>query len=181
MHKFVPKVANQTSINFTKEEFTLLNKGLQYNLHSKNKNWFKNLAIEADTAISMADVNDQDFLKRTIAKQLRNIAQNSTESHHKKQKFVTEKRILRTIKEKLEFNNACISSADKGKTIVVLSRSDYSEKISQFVNDNKFEKIDTDPTTLFQKQANQAIQRSIIIRNEQKWKLKNMNPTPPPL
>jgi hypothetical protein len=93
--------------------------------------------------------------------------------------FVTEKRILRNLKVKLELNNACVTSADKGKTVVVISRSDYSEKISQFINDNKFEKINTDPAVAFQKQANQAIQSSITIKNEQKWKLKSMNPTPP--
>jgi hypothetical protein len=123
LHKFYPKVVNQTSIDFTKEELTLLNKGLQYNLHGKNKNWFTNLAIEADTAISLADIKDQDFLKRTIA-------QKSSQARHKKQKFIIEKRILRSLKEKLELNKACITSADKGKTIVVLSRSDYSGKIS---------------------------------------------------
>jgi hypothetical protein len=88
LHKFFPKVVNQTSIDFTKEELTLLNKGLQYNLHSKNKNWFKNLAIEADTAISLAEAHDQDFLKRTIAKQLQNIALRSKEARHKKQMFL---------------------------------------------------------------------------------------------
>jgi hypothetical protein len=41
LHKFYPKVVNHTSINFTKDELMLLNKGLQYNLHGKNKNWFK--------------------------------------------------------------------------------------------------------------------------------------------
>jgi hypothetical protein len=64
LHKLFPKVVNHTSIDFTKEELTLLNKGLQYNLHSKNKNWFKNLAIEADTAISMADAQDPRFFKK---------------------------------------------------------------------------------------------------------------------
>jgi hypothetical protein len=61
LHKFFPKVVNYTNIDFTKEEITLLSKGLQYNLHNKNKSWLKYLAIEADTAISMADAQDQDF------------------------------------------------------------------------------------------------------------------------
>jgi hypothetical protein len=49
---------------------------------------------------------------------------------------------------------------------------------SLFINDNNFEK-NRHPTAVFQKQANQAIQSSIAIRNAQKWKLKSMNPTPP--
>jgi hypothetical protein len=96
------------------------------------------------------------------------IAHKSSQARYDRQKFAIEKRTLRSLKEKLELNKACIASADKGKTIVVLKVSDYSGKISQFINDNNFEKVNTDPTVGFQKQANQAIQSNIAIRNTQK-------------
>jgi hypothetical protein len=54
---------NKTCIAFTNDEMALLNKGLQFNTSCKNKHWFKNLALEADTAISQANSEDQDFLK----------------------------------------------------------------------------------------------------------------------
>jgi hypothetical protein len=43
MYKYncYPRVVNKTSIMFTNEEIMLLNKGLQYNLHCKNKDWLK--------------------------------------------------------------------------------------------------------------------------------------------
>jgi hypothetical protein len=179
LHNFYPKVVNKTNIAFTKDEMVLLNRGLQYNIHCKNKIWFKNLALEADTAISMTDTKDQDFLKRTIANKLKVIAHNSSLACHNRLKFAIEKRVLLSLKEKLAFNSACITSADKGKTVVVLNVSDYNEKISHFIKDNGFEKLDIDPTSGFQKQANQAIQSNIAIRNIQKWKLKSLNPTPP--
>jgi hypothetical protein len=179
LHKFFPKVVNHTNMDFTKEKITLLSKGLQYNLHNKNKSWFKYLAIEADTAICMADAQDQDFLKRTIETQLRNIARKSKEARYDKQMFINEKKILQNLKAKLELNYACVTSADKGKTVIVISKYDYSDKISQFINDNKFDSSNTDPTVAFQKQSNQAIQSSTIIKNEHKWKLKSINPTSP--
>jgi hypothetical protein len=73
LHNFYPKAVNKTNIDFTKDEIVLLNKGLQYKYIVKTKIGFKNLALEADTAISMADTKDQDFLKRTIAKKLKAI------------------------------------------------------------------------------------------------------------
>jgi len=85
---------------------------------------------------------------------------------------------LQNLKVKLELNHACVTNADKGKTVVVVSKHDYSGKISQFINDNKFDRSNTDPTVAFQKQSNQAIQSSTIIKNEHKCKLKSMNPTP---
>jgi hypothetical protein len=154
----------------------LLNRGLQYNLHCKNKDWFKKLALEADTAISLAEPKDQDFLKRTIANKL---AHNSLSSYHNRLKFVLEKRALLSLKEKLSYNNACVASADKGKTVVVIDVKDYNEKISHFIKDNDFVKLDIDPTNGYLKQANQAIHSSIAIKNTDKWKLKSLNPTPP--
>jgi hypothetical protein len=108
-----------------------------------------------------------------------NIARKSKVARHDKQMFVNEKKILQNLKVKLELNHACVTSADKGKTVVVVSKHDYSDKISQFVNDNKFDRTNTDPRVAFQKQSNQAIQSSTIIKNEHKWKIKSMNPTPP--
>jgi hypothetical protein len=118
------------------------------------------------------------FLKRTIATQLQNIASKSKEARHDKQMFVNEKKILQNLKVKLELNHACVTSADKGKTVVVVSKHDYSDKISQFINDNKFDRSNTDPTVAFQKQSNHAIQSSTIIKHEHKCKLKSMKPTP---
>jgi hypothetical protein len=45
-----------------------LSKGLQYNLHYKTKDWFKMLALEADTAVQLADPNEQNYLRYVIAK-----------------------------------------------------------------------------------------------------------------
>jgi hypothetical protein len=179
-HNFYPRVVNKTNIAFSNDEMALLNRGLQYNMHCKNKNWFRNLALEADTAISMADTNDQDFLKRTIANKLKVIAHNSAFTRYNRLNFAIGKRTLLSLKDKLELNNACIASADKGKAIVVLNVIDYNEKISHFIKDNSFEKLDTDPTCGFQKQVNQAIQSIIAINNAQKWKLKSLKPNPPP-
>ena len=51
-HKFYPRTINTTDINFSEQEMTLLEKGPKYNLHSKPKDWIRNLALEAETAIT---------------------------------------------------------------------------------------------------------------------------------
>jgi CRISPR/Cas system-associated endonuclease Cas1 len=55
----LPKSSNTTDTLFTKEEIHLLNKGLQYNLHHKQKNWIETLGLEAETAISNLDPAEQ--------------------------------------------------------------------------------------------------------------------------
>jgi hypothetical protein len=170
---------NKTNIAFTKDEMALLNKGLQFNINCKNKYWFRNLALEADTAVSLANSEDQDFLKRTIANKLKAIAHNASPAQYNRLKSANEKRIINSLKDKLVLNNACVAKADKGKTIVILNANEYNEKISHFIKENKFEKMDTDPTGGYQKQVNEAIQNSVTLNISQKWKLKNPKPTPP--
>jgi len=41
-----------TDIHISEPEMALQQKDPKYNLHSKPKNWFQNLALEAETAIS---------------------------------------------------------------------------------------------------------------------------------
>jgi len=63
-HKsFRPWVVNQTNITFSPEELNLLNKGLKYNLSYKRKNCIKNIAIEAETAITKLQVAEQDYIR----------------------------------------------------------------------------------------------------------------------
>lgn len=52
-HKFYPGILNNMDITFSANERALLNKGPKYNLHSKNKHWFTNLALEVESAITL--------------------------------------------------------------------------------------------------------------------------------
>jgi hypothetical protein len=45
-------VVKNTWILFSNEEMILLKRWLRYNLYSKHKDWIKNLALEAETAVS---------------------------------------------------------------------------------------------------------------------------------
>ena len=51
-HKFYARIINTTDINFSEQEMTLLEKGPKYILHSKPKDWIRNLALEAETTIT---------------------------------------------------------------------------------------------------------------------------------
>jgi len=50
---FYPRVFNKTNITFSDDELELLNKGLKYNLSKKRKQWISNLALEAETAVTI--------------------------------------------------------------------------------------------------------------------------------
>jgi hypothetical protein len=64
---------NLTQIQFTEQEINLLNKGLQYNLHYKQKLWIETLALEAETAISYLDASEQDHMRHLVASNLKHL------------------------------------------------------------------------------------------------------------
>jgi hypothetical protein len=69
-HSFYPRIVNNTDITFSKSEITLLEKGLKYNLHKKKKNWLVNLALEAETAITLLPATDREYCRKQVSDHL---------------------------------------------------------------------------------------------------------------
>ena len=65
--RFYPKVVNKTNISFTNEDTALLNKGLKYNLHHKDKHWVSNLALEAEAALTPLPPSKQEHIRHQVA------------------------------------------------------------------------------------------------------------------
>ena len=66
--KFYPRVLNNTTIAFTSDELALLNKGLKYYPHYKQKHWVTTLVLEAETAISLLPPFNQDPIRYQMNK-----------------------------------------------------------------------------------------------------------------
>jgi hypothetical protein len=62
-HTFYPRTVNNTDITFSNKEIELLEKGPKYNLNHKKKQWLTNLALEAETAISMLPTTDREYFR----------------------------------------------------------------------------------------------------------------------
>jgi hypothetical protein len=66
--QFHSRVVNLTDITFTTDELTVLEKGMQYNLHHKPKHWIRNLAWEPESAISQLPEHQQDYTRYRVAR-----------------------------------------------------------------------------------------------------------------
>jgi len=75
---FYPRVVNNTNIPFTRSETTLLQKGLKYNVHAKRENWIQNLALEAETAISLLPTNERQVHRKLVADRIDTLNQKKT-------------------------------------------------------------------------------------------------------
>jgi hypothetical protein len=67
---FFHRVKNLSKIDFSEEEYSILNKGLQYNFGQNRKNLIENLALEAETAISHLHVSKQEHIRHLVANNL---------------------------------------------------------------------------------------------------------------
>ena len=57
-----------------------------------------------------------------------------------------ENKVLKQIKTKLISNNALVTKADKGNTVVLIDKDEYLSKVNEFIVINNTIMIQTDPT-----------------------------------
>jgi len=178
---FYPRVINNTNIKFTSDELILLNKGLKYNLSYKNKNWIKTLTLETESAITQLPAHEQEYVRTLAAHNLRQLYKWQIDNkQYNSNQATREHRVLKQIKEKLQSNEAIVSKADKGNSVVILYLQDYHNKVQDFINKNNFTVLNKDPTQSFQNQVKATIKscQSILPKNSI-TKVTNVNPTAP--
>jgi hypothetical protein len=111
-------------------------------------------------------------------KRLYNIQNNS--QYLNSPNAIREKRTLNNIKTKLYKNNAIVAKADKGNTLVILYTEEYNQRIQDFIDDNTFDSVNSDPTKSYQRELTATIlECNTLIKKDSKWKFKNLNPKAP--
>jgi hypothetical protein len=103
------RAENCTNIQFTNEEIQLLNKGLKYTLHHKNKKWLETLALEAETAINLLHITEQNYYRHAVARKIREISKNNITNNRKNKE---EWKQIIYIKNKIAKNKLIITKAD---------------------------------------------------------------------
>jgi hypothetical protein len=111
--QFHARFVNKTDITFSQTEITLLEEGLKYSLHHKDKQWIDRLALEADSAISLVNPLQQNFLKHLVAKHIQKLKHKYFTQNYNNVKAKEEWNILKGIKQKITSNNLIITRADK--------------------------------------------------------------------
>jgi len=70
---------------------------------------------------------------------------------------------LHQIKNILQQNKLTFARADKSKTMVIINKNTLKQKIDNFIQENHITCLNKDPTNLYQKQIQQAIQKCNIL------------------
>jgi hypothetical protein len=137
-----------------------------------------NLALEAETAITLLPTSDRDYYRKRVADKI--VTMKAQNHCFRNRGPPSEIHMIRSIKEKLNENNAIIAQADKGKSIVILPSEQYTEKVQSFISCNQFQVSKKDPTNTFQEQVKKTINQSkTLIPPDTRWKYINMKPSAP--
>lgn len=157
---------------------TLLQKAHKYNIHSKQKNWLQNLALEAETAITQLPTTDRDVYRKLVAERINTLQRNC--NPNPRRNTHPESRTIKTIQAKLQENNAIITRADKGNSLVILPSQQYKSKVHNFLQANRFQTTSTDPTKTYQNLIGKTINDSkTLIPQDSRWRYINLNPSAP--
>jgi hypothetical protein len=179
--QFYLKVVNNTNISSSEDELQLLNRGLKCNLNQKRKHWLSNLALEAETAITLLPTHEQEHIRYRVAHSLQN--RYKQHSNRRTVPDITTKSETRTIKhinKKLIDNNVMITKADKGNSNVILYTVDYNNKVDNFIISNNFTSSKMGITNTLQRDIRTAVNEyQTIIPKDKKWRYIALDPAAP--
>jgi hypothetical protein len=104
--------------------------------------------MEIEAAITRLPILDQEGF-RYLARQ--NIHKIINKKSNVNIDIKGEYKCIKSIKHKLLDNNLVITRADKGKTVVIISKEELNKKVLLFNTENELRKLKKDPTAKFQK------------------------------
>jgi hypothetical protein len=138
----------------TNNEKKVLSKGLSFGIKDKNLNSFDilsnfeiaNLAIESLNLKINEEPNTTIMNSKTEFKsKLQNIALDFVEMSKQSNNSLTKQELdyLKTISQD---KTIVVTKADKGNSVVIMDRQEYVAKLKALINNEKFQKINEDPT-----------------------------------
>ena len=169
-HSFYPCTVNLTNIVFDDNETCLLNKGLNYSIPPTHRQQIFNDIISAESAIkAITDPNTQMESRHLINNKFVKTLNTYNDNKYYTQKQIkarTEFKTVQNIKVKLIDNDALITKADKGHTLVIIDRNTYKQKVHKFILENNIETLNNDPTNSYTISLNKTINKCTSLLDE---------------
>jgi len=158
----------------------LLNKGLKYSLHHKDKHWLSNLALEAEAALTPLPLREREHIRHQVAQKLHKLYKHHTNTPSPKTPR-DEIKIVNQIKKKLSDAKAMVTEDDKGNSMVIIYESDHTNKVQDFISNNNFIPVPRDVTNRLRDIKNTINDCKVIFPKQNKWKFTSLKPTTPTL
>ena len=149
--KFHPRIFNLSSTQFPQKQLDILNMGLKFSPPCPpNTHQIKHLCVQTDI---ITDKTNTAGLKHNLSKDIERYI-------HKTPHTPSFVKTLKDIKSTITNSNVIITKADKGNTTVLMDRSDYNNKIYDFIEHNNITELKKDPTIKYIASVKSALRTS---------------------
>jgi hypothetical protein len=108
--------------------------------------------LEAETVITQLPATERDVYRKLVADRI-----DKLQRHNLPHRTHPEAKLINSIQRKLKDNDALITRADKGNSIVILTTNQYETKLQDFLRNSDFHTSTFDPSPAFQTQIRAAI------------------------
>lgn len=100
-------------------------------------------------AINHINIHKPQYYRGSIAKNIEKlIEQQELISNHR---INQEWKTVKNIKQKLIYDNFILTRGDKGKTLIIIPKQIYSQKVESFYSNNTFIEMTHNPNEQYQK------------------------------
>lgn len=179
--EFTSKLKNLTDINFTENEENFLGNSIKYNLNlDHQKHNIKEDLLNLEISIRQQEDDRQEHFRHNLIHEVNKLKLENKRPNTKR-KTKEDLSLIDSIAEKLKENDAILTKADKGNSIVIIKKNDYQHKVSTFLEKGKFKLLTKDPTETFTKTTNSTISKCKSVTQKDKISLKMPNPKSPTL
>ena len=127
------------------------------------KQYWNGLIKETEQAIRKLEPKSQEAYRIIATKKPQHIkqSQNHNNIYAKRQSHIAD-----NIKQKLQIGKAMITRADKGRTTVIITIEEYNSKTLDFIHNNNFNPLNSNPTVKFQKNIKENLKQCNMIINK---------------
>lgn len=172
---FEKRTINLTTIDFTSDELNVLNKGTKYSPPSIQCN---RDTLIVDAVIATSD--SKDNLSKELVKKV--IQEHIQLPRPARPSQFNCSGLIKSIKTKMQVNNAILTRADKGGSTIILPKQEYINKVGDFIYKERIQRLNADPTNKFQVEIKKCIGNSkALFSDKDRYGLSEMNPRSPTL
>ena len=175
-HNFAPRTENLSSITFTEEEQALMDKGTKYVQPERlNQCQLESMAISCEQVIQTMEYDVRPEARTKIGKVLLDIKESLCRTNDRTQVM---QRKVTDLQKKIRQNNLILTKADKGNTVVLMDKEEYTQKVESYIAANGYQELTKDPTQKYQEDLKAVLKQNNVPGNVRTLE---MNPAAPKL
>lgn len=160
-------VVNQSTQNFTQEQLSLLNRGLNFAIEATRPPK-EDIIADMESGIRRIPQAEKEEIRRYTAEALKGI-------RNKNARASEQNRIVKELREKPVY----YIKADKGNAVVIMDKCDYDRRVMKKIEEGNFKELKKDPLPETIKRVEKALKECKQIIGESTGRLRMPNPSLP--